>query len=1019
MATRYLIWLAWRRVWCRQSGALTAALGLAVGASVIACLLIGVTVATDRSMSDAIDRVPADGRALRVAWFGVPASGDESRATLDRDVRAALADVAAPGPRRLVLIRESTVAGRFVGLAAVDGLAPHVQLRSGRLPRPCTATRCEVLRLRGVGRIPNAPGLRLVEVGTATLRSRQLFGDFLEPTDNATADAEVAPAVSRAARYHRPAPAPLVVAEGVDALASSPVLARTYRSYAWVWPLARGKPRLWQVDDLLARADRGRAALAARSSSFAVTGPVQELRAAQRAATVAGRRLLLVGGEAAALLLAFAVLAARGMRRDLEASRRRLRWHGARRSQLGLLTLAESAAVAVAGVGVGWLAGSAAGAVLVRATGEPVGALLRQSVLSPSGIAAAAVALVLTTALVAAAVSLGGRERRLGAPDAIALAALLIVGVALLGGVADEARLATSDAAGLVLLLLPGLLALAAAVGSARLFPPLARLGARRGRLTSRLAAAGLGRGPGTMVTTVAFLTLAFSLALLAEGYRATLDRGEREQAAFLVPLDVSATEDLSQLVPVFRAAPLERFRRLAGAGGAAFPVVRLRGSIGRAEQVGGVTALGLEPGAFERLRVWRDEWAGTTRDGAARLVAPPGDVTLRSGAIPAQGLRVGIGPSLLAFDVVLRLPDGRVRRIDLGTAKPRSASTLQAQVPVGARIASLALIPPKIVERGADAGTALRGAVTLTGPLARELRTWAGSGGVTVRPVPAGVELRYTITPQRAALVRPRQPTDGHPPAVLATRSLVELAGGVGGMLPLQVGGESVPVRVVGTLERFPGTTGDAVVGDRGWLQTAVEAAAPGNGGDNEVWLDVPAARRATVEAAVAQPPFRALATASRVALEEDARRDPLAHGTLFALSGAAIVALVLAALGLALAVRADLRDDSGELYELEAQGASPALLRRVVRTRVLAVSLAGLVAGGLTGAVLAVLITRVVTVTARASAAEPPLATDVEPVVIVAGLVLFLGLTLVLVGSTTRRAFGGRRGPRRRAEL
>ena len=32
----------------------------------------------------------------------------------------------------------------------------------------------------------------------------------------------------------------------------------------------------------------------------------------ERAATVAGRRLLLVGGEAAALLFAFAVLAARG-----------------------------------------------------------------------------------------------------------------------------------------------------------------------------------------------------------------------------------------------------------------------------------------------------------------------------------------------------------------------------------------------------------------------------------------------------------------------------------------------------------------------------------------------------------------------------------------------------------------------------------------------------------------------------------------------------------------------------------
>ena len=91
--------------------------------------------------------------------------------------------------------------------------------------------------------LPDVPGLRVVEVGTATLRSRQLFGDFLAPTDNALADAQLAPALRDAAQYHRPPPAPLVVAEGVARLASSPVLARSYRSYAWVQPLSAGTPR--------------------------------------------------------------------------------------------------------------------------------------------------------------------------------------------------------------------------------------------------------------------------------------------------------------------------------------------------------------------------------------------------------------------------------------------------------------------------------------------------------------------------------------------------------------------------------------------------------------------------------------------------------------------------------------------------------------------------------------------------------------------------------------------------------
>jgi hypothetical protein len=187
------------------------------------------------------------------------------------------------------------------------------------------------------------------------------------------------------------------------------VLGRIYRSYAWVWPLASGSPRLWEVDGLIGRVERARAALAAESGSFAVAGPEEELRTAQRRAEVAGRRLLLVGGEAAALLLAFALLAARALRRDLGAARRRLTWHGARRWQLALLTALESAAVATGGVVVGWLGGSAAGAVAARLAGAPVGDVLAHSVVAPRGLALAGLVALATAALVALVVSLPAR----------------------------------------------------------------------------------------------------------------------------------------------------------------------------------------------------------------------------------------------------------------------------------------------------------------------------------------------------------------------------------------------------------------------------------------------------------------------------------------------------------------------------------------------------------------------------------------------------------------------------------
>ncbi len=1015
---RYLGWLVVRRLRRRDSGALMTALGLTAATAVLAVVLAGATIASDRATSQAVERIPTTARSLRASWFGVPASPAEQHAALDRKVRSALVDVTGDGPTALALFRESTIAGRFVGLAGVDGLAPHVILRSGRLPRRCSPGRCEVLRLRGRGALPNAPGLRLVEVGTATLRSRQLFGDFLEPTDNATADAEAAPALRESGRYHRPSPAPLVVAEGIEALVSSPAVARTYRTYAWVWPLAAGTPRLWEVDGLIGRVERARAELATYSGSFAVNIPEEELRSAERRAEVAGRRLLIVGGEVAALLLAFALLAARGLRRDLEAARTRLTWYGARTWQLALLTGLESAAVAAVSVVAGWLLGSAAGAWAASLADAPVASVLAESTLSPRGLGLALVAAAVTTALTALVVSLRSRSQaRVGVAEAAGAAAAIVIGVALLGGAVDDERLASSDDSATLLLLLPGLVALVAAVAVARLFRVVARLVADRSRgpLSSRLAALSLARSPGAAVVTVSFLTIAFGLALLAEAYRATLVRGEREQAAFQVPLDVVVREDLSSLVRVFDAAPHERFRALAGSGGGAYPILRATGSAGRAERVTGVTVLGLDRGVVERLEVWRREWAdGADRDEVADRIAPGEDVGLRGVELAGDELALTVGPSLLGFVAIVETPDGRFERVELGRARADSSTRLSARLRSRSRLVSLELVPPpRLIEGGADAGVAFDGVVRLRGLLARQLGTWTGVDGATVRPSGAGVDIRFVLTPQRRSRLRAQQVTDETPPAVLATPRLAELAGGGGGLLPVQVGGSIVPVRVAGVVDRFPGTSGDVIVGDRGALRTAINTAAPGAAVENEVWLAVAEDRGEDLSEALERAPFHVLASSARAELEADARRDPLARATLLALGGAALLALVLAATGLALAVRADMRDERGELDELEAQGASPSLLRRVVRLRALALTVGGLVAGALTGALLVALVTKVVSVTARGGFAEPPLAATVELAVVAAGLAAFGLLAGALVAVGTHRAFASARLP------
>ena len=1012
----YVLALAGKRLRRREGGALVAALGITAAAAVLALILAGTTVAKDRAVAQDVERLPAATRAVRAVWFGVPAGPADDWRGLDRAARDALAPLPTGDPTPIVLVREGTVGGAFVGLAAVDGLRPYVVLRSGRMPRTCRPDHCEVLRLRGKGALPDVPGLRVVQVGTAALRSRQLFGDFLAPTDNALEDAEVAPALRRSSTYHRPAPAPLVVAEGVAGLVSSPVLSRTYRSYGWVQPLRAGTPRLWQVDGLLSGADRARAALQADSAAWSVSVPTQELGESERAATVAGRRLLLVGGEAAALLVAFAVLAAGAMRRDLAAARRRLTWHGAQAWQRALLTVSESAAVGFGGAVVGWVLGIVAGGIVAATSGAPVWDVLAQSLLSPAGLLLGLGTAVVAASVIAVAVSVEGGGRRVSAIDVAAVAAALGALAVLASGAVQPDELASGGTAAVVLLVLPGLVAFAAAVAAARLLPALGRALARGGGARgARLAGVSLARSPGAAGTAAAFLALALALACLAEAYRSTLSTGEQDQAAFAVPADVVVRENLSALVPVLQAAPLARFEAIPGVE-TVRPVVRLTASAGPSASVSGVTVLGVSPAALATMPLWRSDW-GTSRRGLVRAIEPDGPTTLR-GPLLGRDLVLSVGPGLVSYQAVVEGRDGTFRRIDLGDSDARRPVVLRTALPDasrGGRLVELVLVPPRIIERGSDEGTALRGATTIR-IRGVSLDGWLGTGGVTAANGSGGtIRATYAITPQRDALVRPQQPTDDDPPRVAVTPALGALAGGVGGTLPLVIGGEHVDVRVAAIVDRMPGKVGDAVVADLGAISTAVNTSAPGAAPVDELWLDVAPGFDGRVVDSLAKRPFNALETRSRTALEADARRDPLGHGTLLALAAAAVAALALAVWGLVLAIRADLRDDRGDLVDLEAQGATPHLLRRVVATRAGVVAGMGVLAGVVAGILLAVLVTRVVSVTARADQPEPPLVTTVDPLVLLVGGLTFAVAAAGLVLLTTRHAFADPRGPGR----
>jgi ABC-type antimicrobial peptide transport system permease subunit len=211
----------------------------------------------------------------------------------------------------------------------------------------------------------------------------------------------------------------------------------------------------------------------------------------------------------------------------------------------------------------------------------------------------------------------------------------------------------------------------------------------------------------------------------------------------------------------------------------------------------------------------------------------------------------------------------------------------------------------------------------------------------------------------------------------------------------------------VVGTVSRFPSIHGDAVIADAGSLFQTMNAAAPGSAVPNEIWLDV--RDRARAEASLRKPPFTSLQVESQRALEHHLAGEPLARGALFVLAGAAIAALALALVGLLLGLVADLRDESGELLDLEAQGATPANLRNHVRLRTTVVAVFALLGGVGAGAALVALVVRLVALTAEATAPEPPLALSLDWRIAGVALAVYAVAAVLLALLATRSAFRG----------
>jgi len=989
-------------------------------------MLIGIfgssVVARERALHGAIAALPPDERSFHVNLVGLPT--EQPYARVDRAATAALSALTPGRPLRVGFFRDFVLDGELVRLVGIDRLRNYVRVESGRLPRSCGPDACEVLQIGRQGRrVLREGGINLVRVGTAVLHDVAAFGPaFQNLSLNRTQEAPVRSTV--------------LLTPDSSSLERLPAFQLLQRARSWIAPIDPAALHSWQIDSLIERESRTQTLLSQADPSFTLSGPDTALLGARDRGRISTQRLVLVGGWVSALLLGFALVAATGLRRSLANERRRLVRRGATRGQLWLAFLAEIGGITFGGWLIGIAVGAIAVAVLAAELGLPVEPVLVHALVHPRTLLMLAGAWLAASALVlAVAVARDEDEVRprrwLHVLDVAALGAAVASVVGLTrGGLSPDALASGTDTT--FLLLLPGLLCLVAGVAAARLLGPLARTGerlSRRSPAALRLALLALGRAPSRTALAGAFLVVAVGLALFAASYRATLERGARDEAGFAVPLDLTLTEG-TKLVQPLDAASIAGYERLASKV-RAYPILRRSADVpGAGTSVQGVNVVGIPAQAFDRM-YWRSDFARTPRSRLSRALNRDGPASLAGPDVPRGAVELGehvhLRGTAIRLSVALQDDRGRIASVSFGRIDPGD-TTLTARTGPHAhalKLVALQLDLPN-TERNwlffrANHGRAVRalaGAMRL-GPLTMldshdrvrtrvDLRSWVARGGATVTTAGRDVDLRYAFPDARTIVFRPREPTDGGPLRIIASPDVAPAAA-VGGLLTLDFLAPPVRAQVVGVASRFPTLQPGQpfAIAEETRLATALDANAPGTGRPDELWLSAPAESLPTLNSTLSRPPFSALESTSGQRTLRSLEGDPMARAIESTLGIAALLSLTLAVIGFWVTLLSDLRDERSDFFDLEAQGVGPETLRRHLRLRALGLVCFGLLGGILLGFVLARLVVSLVQVSAETGSPQPPLV--FSPGWVASAIILgTLAFATATVGeASTRHAF------------
>lgn len=996
---------------------------MSVAAVAAATALIAIVsgiglVASDATVARTLDRAAADRPLVRISRFAATATDFVS---IDGRAEAAVSSHLAGFTERRargVITRElqDLEAPVFELVIGVDEPAPLVQVVEGRLPAPCVDGRvCEALLLSETAPAFDfttarpAADLELRIVGRGLIDPAVPFGglDQRGPFGEITVGG---------GEYQTGRRSPVVLmVDGVDAIAHAPAFDVTGRTYVWTAPVDVEAIHPWTAASFRSAVEALRNDLAAADAAFSVDSPVTRIDVALGQAEAAAARLLLIGSLGVAILLAFAVFLALVVRDDVAAEIARLDAVGARRRDRIAFLVLEAATPAIIGGLLGWIGGGAVVAMLAGWAAVDPAAIIAGTILSPTVLAAAAVAVLVAIGTIVLATapgrSWGGGVRTI---VAMVLTAVIVLAWQLAAaGPLDAATLARSVSSPIVVLLPPAL-AFVAALSLATAMPPLLRAITRRSTrapLALRLSLLSLSRDPGRPAATVTLLAFSLGAMVFATCWSATLRGGIDDAAAYRSGLDLRVTELGTGLSIAPSVVPVARYGGL-GPDVTAVPVLRE----GSTTQPGSrVDIVGIDPEVLPTLPGWRSDFSVTPVGELAHRLqvdAPPGGWSVTGHRLPDGrpdlDLRFRYSGEPLRLDAIVWTRDGDTSRIALGTIRDgmTRASAPLPRSAIGGWLTTLIFYNDRLVAGSGHQHGVYRSTVRFEGL----------DGLVDDRQIELEI---FTVA---VAIIRAPQATDG---VILPAVVSPDLAGEArpNGTLDLHVGSGTIPIRIVGTADRIPTVVDPKprfVIVPLDPFIVAVASAVPGSGRPSEMWLSVADPRRqAEVRAALGKPPFRFAQVTARSDLVAERAADPLSQAIVWALIVAAVAGLALSVSALVMGAVTDLRDERGELADLEAQGVPPSALRWHALARTAWLAIGGGIAGLIAGSGLAIVLTGALAIDAQGNLPIPPLRVILPPLeiaLVVDGvLALVLGSVALLAGRTYgRTTLGERRGGR-----